>query len=74
MSENKKSREGNVVRIAGPLVGVLGMTDVRHFDVVHVGRSRLIGEVIQLSGDKCTVQVYEEGGGLRVGDRVVSTR
>jgi V/A-type H+-transporting ATPase subunit A len=43
------------------------------FDVVYVGAMRLLGEVIRLSGDLATIQVYEDTGGLRVGEPVFSS-
>ncbi len=64
---------GHVIRIAGPVVGVVGLEAVRLFDVVKVGELGLIGEVIRLSGNLTTVQVYEETAGLRVGELVYNT-
>src|SRR5574337_1597635 len=67
------SRAGTVIRIAGPVVGVIGMEDVRLYDVVRVGELGLIGEVIRLAGDLATVQVYEDTSGLKVGEPVINT-
>ncbi len=64
---------GTVVRVAGPVVVAEGMSGVRMYDVVHVGHLRLVGEVIRLSGDLTTIQVYEDTGGLRVGEPVTSS-
>lgn len=64
---------GRVIRIAGPVVGVVGLESVRLFDVVRVGEMGLVGEAIRLSGNLTTVQVYEETAGLRVGEPVYST-
>ena len=50
-----------------------GMADVRMYDVVRVSQSRLVGEVIELRGDKASIQVYEETSGLGPGEPVVST-
>lgn len=62
-----------MVRVAGPVVGVVGLEAVRLFDVVKVGEMGLVGEAIRLSGNLTTVQVYEETAGLRVGEPVYST-
>jgi len=64
---------GKVVRIAGPVVAAVGLEGVRLFDVVLVGEMGLVGEVIRLSGDIITIQVYEETAGIRVGEPVNNT-
>lgn len=43
------------------------------FDVVHVSSQNLIGEIIEMHGDKASIQVYEETSGLGPGEQVVST-
>ena len=48
------------------------MADVKMYDVAYVGEKRLIGEVIELRGDRASIQVYEETSGLGVGDKVES--
>lgn len=68
-----KSQLGTIVRIAGPVVVAQGLGDVRLYDVVYVGQLRLVGEVIRLANDLATIQVYEDTGGLRVGEPVVSS-
>ncbi|MBC8536059.1 V-type ATP synthase subunit A [Feifania hominis] len=65
--------EGKIVKVSGPLVVAEGMRDANMFDVVRVGRQKLIGEVIEMRGDRASVQVYEETAGLGPGDEVVST-
>lgn len=67
------SHSGKVFRIAGPVIGATGLENVRLFDVVHVGEMGIIGEVIRLSGDKTTIQVYEDTSGIRVGEPVRTT-
>jgi V/A-type H+/Na+-transporting ATPase subunit A len=64
---------GSVIRIAGPVVGAIGLENVRLFDVVQVGEMGLVGEVIRLAGNLATIQVYEDTGGLRVGEPVYNT-
>jgi V/A-type H+-transporting ATPase subunit A len=61
------------VRIAGPVVVSEGPVGTRLYNVVRVGRRRLIGEVIRLEGREAVIQVYEETGGLQVGSTVVDT-
>ena len=65
--------EGRIQKISGPLVIAEGMRDANMFDVVRVGEQQLIGEIIEIHGDRASIQVYEETAGLGRGDRVVST-
>ena len=59
---------GHVVRVAGPLVDIAGVGGVLGLlDMVEVGDARLPGEVVALSGDLATAQVYEYTGGLGPG-------
>jgi V/A-type H+-transporting ATPase subunit A len=64
---------GKIQRISGPAVIAEGMMGARMFDIVRVGEEKLIGEIIRLNGDTAFVQVYEDTGGLTVGEDVVST-
>ncbi|MBR1746703.1 MAG: V-type ATP synthase subunit A [Clostridia bacterium] len=64
---------GKVIKVSGPLIVAGGMADCKMFDVVRVSESRLIGEIIELRGDKASIQVYEETGGIGPGDEVYST-
>lgn len=66
-------KDGIITKVSGPLVVAKNMRDARMFDVVHVGKQKLIGEVIELRGDRASIQVYEETAGLMVGDKVVTT-
>ncbi len=66
-------RAGRIARIAGPVVGATGLEGIRLHDVVRVGELGLVGEVIRLTGDLATVQVYEDTSGIRVGEPVLST-
>ncbi len=63
---------GYVSRIAGPLVVAGDMHGTSMYDVVRVGKSKLIGEIIQLRGDSATIQVYEDTSGIVPGDPVES--
>jgi len=64
---------GQIIKIAGPLVIADNMGSANMFDVVRVGELGLIGEIIEMRGDKASIQVYEETAGLKTGDAVVST-
>ncbi len=64
---------GKILKVSGPLVIAEGMREANMFDVVRVGEKRLIGEIIEMHGDRASIQVYEETAGLGRGDRVVST-
>lgn len=61
------------MKVSGPLVIAEGMRDANMFDVVHVGKQKLIGEIIEMHGTRASVQVYEETAGIGKGDEVVST-
>ena len=65
--------EGKIIKVSGPLVIAGGMRDANMFDVVRIGEAGLIGEIIEMHGDRASIQVYEETAGLGYGDRVVST-
>lgn len=64
---------GIITKVAGPLVIAEGMRDANMFDVVRVSSHRLIGEIIEMHGDKASIQVYEETSGLGPGEIVEST-
>lgn len=64
---------GQIIKISGPLVVADNMKSANMFDVVRVGDLGLIGEIIEMRGDKASIQVYEETAGLKTGDKVVST-
>ena len=64
---------GKTVKISGPLIIAEGMADAKLYDVVRVSEKGLIGEIIELRGDKASIQVYEETSGLGPGEDVYST-
>ncbi len=66
-------KEGRIIKVSGPLVVAEGMPDAKMYDVVRVSEKGLIGEIIELRGDKASIQVYEETGGLGPGEPVIST-
>ena len=65
-------KTGTIVKVSGPLVIAEGMRDANMFDVVRVSDKHLIGEIIEMHGDKASIQVYEETAGLGPGEEVVS--
>ncbi len=64
--------EGKILKVSGPLVVAEGMRNANMFDVVRVGAKNLIGEIIEMHGDRASIQVYEETAGIGRGDKVVS--
>ncbi len=66
-------QQGTIVRVSGPLVVADGMAGARMYDVVYVSDKRLIGEIIELRGERASIQVYEETGGLGPGEPVYGT-
>ncbi|HWQ06348.1 MAG TPA: V-type ATP synthase subunit A [Feifaniaceae bacterium] len=65
--------QGTIIKVSGPLIVAGGMADVQMYDVVRVSEKHLIGEVIELRGDKASIQVYEETGGIGPGEPVETT-
>ncbi len=64
---------GSIVKVAGPLVIAEGMQNARIYDVVRVSEQRLMGEIIEMRRDEASIQVYEETGGLGIGEPVYLT-
>ncbi len=64
---------GTIVKVSGPLIVAEGMRDSNMFDVVRIGKYRLTGEIIEMHGDRASIQVYEETAGLGPGEEVTST-
>lgn len=63
---------GEIFRVAGPVVTATGLSP-RMYDVQFVGDEQLLGEVIQIIGEKTVIQVYEDTSGVRPGEAVVDT-
>ena len=64
---------GKISRISGPVVIAEEMSGAKMYDVVKVSNLNLIGEIIRLSGDTATIQVYEDTSGIRPGEPVENT-
>ncbi|MGH9954381.1 MAG: V-type ATP synthase subunit A [Nitrososphaeraceae archaeon] len=65
--------KGRIVWVSGPAVRADGMSSAKMYETVEVGESKLIGEVIRLTGDVAFIQVYETTSGLKPGEPVVGT-
>ena len=66
-------KTGKIIKVSGPLVVAEGMDEANVYDVVKVGEKGLIGEIIEMRGDKASIQVYEETSGIGPGDPVITT-
>lgn len=66
------STEGKIYRVAGPVVTAVGVP-TKMYDVVHVGKEQLMGEVIKIVGDYSIIQVYEDTSGIMPGEPVTTT-
>ena len=64
---------GKIIKVSGPLVVAEGMDEASVYDVVKVSDNKLIGEIIEMRGDKASIQVYEETVGIGPGEPVYST-
>ena len=64
---------GKITKVSGPLVVAEGLADANVSDVVRVGSQHLIGEILNMTGDRASIQVYEETSGLGPGADVVTT-
>jgi V/A-type H+-transporting ATPase subunit A len=65
--------KGTIIRVSGPVIVAEKMHGAKMYDVVLVGEKKLVGEIIELRGEKATVQVYEETSGIGIGEEVLST-
>jgi V/A-type H+/Na+-transporting ATPase subunit A len=66
-------KTGRIVKVSGPLVIAEGMEDANIYDVVRVSDARLIGEIIEMRGDRASIQVYEDTVGIGPGEPVFTT-
>lgn len=64
---------GKIIKVSGPLVVAEGMEEANIYDVVSVSDFKLIGEIIEMRGDRASIQVYEETTGIGPGDPVYTT-
>ncbi len=64
---------GKIVKVSGPLVVAEGLSDANMADVVRLGDQKLIGEILNMTGDSASIQVYEETSGLGPGAEVTTT-
>ena len=66
-------KKGNIYGINGPVIYLKGNTGFKMSEMVYVGEEKLVGEVISLTTDMTTIQVFEETSGLKPGEAVVGT-
>ncbi len=65
--------KGSIIRVAGPVVEAMGLSDAVMHEMVEVGDDGLIGEIIRLEGEYATIQVYQNTAGLKLNEPVVGT-
>ncbi len=73
-NNEKESDYGYIFSVSGPLVIADSMSGAAMYELVRVGHSKLVGEIIKLEGDTASIQVYEDTSGLTVGDPVLRKR
>jgi len=66
-------RKGEITKVSGPLVVAKGMRGSKMYDVVRVSEERLVGEIIGLTGDSASIQVYEDTSGIGPGEPLYMT-
>jgi len=71
--EEREGMFGYVYGVSGPVVVAENMSGSAMYELVRVGHSELVGEIIRLEGDMATIQVYEETSGVTVSDPVLRT-
>ena len=64
------NRIGYVSTVNGPVIRATGMKEFGMREMVHVGKLRLLGEIIRMDGDEATIQVYEETQGMKIGEAI----
>lgn len=72
-ADQSEVKHGVVRQVAGPVVTADEMDGAAMYELVAVGKLKLLGEIIRLAGSSATIQVYEETAGLTVGDPVIRT-
>jgi V/A-type H+-transporting ATPase subunit A len=66
-------KQGEIIRVAGPLVVASGCLGAKMYDMVRIGEMGLIGEIIELKGENAFIQVYEDTIGIGPGEPVYLT-
>ncbi len=66
-------QKGVIMKVSGPLVVAKNLSGAKMFEVVRVGTEQLVGEIIELSGDRASIQVYEDTAGIGSGEPVICT-
>ena len=63
-----------ITKINGPVIIATGPDDFAMHDVVYIGKQKLLGEVIKINGENVTIQCYEDTSGMKIGEKVISTK
>ena len=71
--KEKETKFGKIIKVSGPLVVAENMAGAKMYELVKIGWSKLVGEVIKLEKDTASIQCYEDTSGLTVGDPVLKT-
>ena len=71
--EEEPLKQGRIIKVSGPLVVADGMEEAHMADVVRVGEEGLIGEILNMTGARASIQVYEDTSMLMPGAPVEST-
>ncbi len=72
--DKTNEEKGIIVKVAGSLVVAQGLKDAKMYDVVKVGKEKLVGEIIEIKQDKSSIQVYENTSGIGPGEPVFLTK
>jgi len=70
---SEETKHGKIKKVAGPLVVAVDVPEAKMYEVVKVGKEKLIGEVIRIEGENVFIQVYEETSGVGPGEPVYLT-
>lgn len=68
-----EKRIGKIFSISGPVIVGENLAGCAMYELVKVGNEKIVGEIIRISGNQATIQVYEETSGLMVGDPIYPT-
>lgn len=65
-------KNGTIIKVSGPLIVAENIPGAKLYDTVLVSKMKLLGEIIEIRGNKASIQVYEETSGIGIGEPVVS--
>ena len=73
MTTTTEAITGELTLISGPMISASGMLGVGMGEILRVGKLKLMGEVIRIDNDTVFAQVFEDTGGMYLGEPVVAT-